>query len=314
MNTVKVLIKAISVLSLSCALSAQTHTFPAEDTVNTFTNTNQFTVGAQFGPVTVSTLPSAPNGTVIYASDGLLGSNPCQGGSTGAMASMVEGAWSCGVNPSWSNLTAPTANLALAMAGYTSIFTTTSPLTQMFAWKNTTAATSGASQSSPTIAFCGQEWHSAASVEGCGSFQYTPNTGTDAGGTITLAHTGTGTGPVVFLTPTINAPGFYGTGTGAAIGTGTISNTDLGGFFSCPTSGNCTGTGGTGTATSFTYTFAGQYSYHPRCPQFGPEQSMGTNYMWATYNSAYPWTVTFHLTTAATGTTYYFDFACIYNL
>ena len=86
------------IVTLASALAwGQTHTFPAEDTNNVFTGTNQFTVGVQLGPVTIATLPTGvPNGTIIYASDGLVGSKPCTGGSSGAVAELINGIWSCG--------------------------------------------------------------------------------------------------------------------------------------------------------------------------------------------------------------------------
>lgn len=86
------------VFALATLATAQTHTFPATDTANVFTNTNQFTVGVLVGPTTVSSLSGlgAANGTIIYVTDGLIGSSPCTGGSTGAIAELINGTWVCG--------------------------------------------------------------------------------------------------------------------------------------------------------------------------------------------------------------------------
>lgn len=50
--------------------------------------------GITFASLGVST--STINGTVTYCQDCVAGSNPCTGGGTGAMASRLNGAWSCG--------------------------------------------------------------------------------------------------------------------------------------------------------------------------------------------------------------------------
>lgn len=44
---------------------------------------------------TLGALGASKNGTIIYCSDCLHGSNPCSGGSTGAMAKRLNGAWVC---------------------------------------------------------------------------------------------------------------------------------------------------------------------------------------------------------------------------
>lgn len=94
----------------------------------------------------------------------------------------------------WNNFANPTGNLALSNGSSTSIFSTTTAISQFFAWKNTTAALVGTSQSSPINALCGTEWHASASVEGCAAFQFIPGTGADAANTISLSHTGSATG------------------------------------------------------------------------------------------------------------------------
>ena len=96
----------------------------------------------------------------------------------------------------WSSLAVPSGNLSLAMGSNSSIFTTTTAVSQFFAWKNITAAVIGTSQSSPTLGLCGTEFHAAASVEGCLTLQFQPGTGTDAPSTIVVGHSGSATGVV----------------------------------------------------------------------------------------------------------------------
>jgi hypothetical protein len=72
-------------------------TYPATSTQNIFTNTNQFTIGIESGPMVFSQLlqlnPMTTN--MIYVSDATFGSNPCSGFGTGAFAFYINGAWDC---------------------------------------------------------------------------------------------------------------------------------------------------------------------------------------------------------------------------
>jgi hypothetical protein len=81
-------------LLLSIALCAQTHTFPAMDTNNVFTGTDQFQLGVQVGPKTFATLPAETDGTIIFCSDCKV-QTTCAGSGTGAFAEGVGGAWNC---------------------------------------------------------------------------------------------------------------------------------------------------------------------------------------------------------------------------
>jgi hypothetical protein len=75
---------------------AQQLTYPAEQTANQFTSTNQFMLGVQFGPVTFSNLPASPaNGTIDWCSNCTLNSNPCTASGTGSFAYYQNGVWSC---------------------------------------------------------------------------------------------------------------------------------------------------------------------------------------------------------------------------
>lgn len=96
----------------------------------------------------------------------------------------------------WNILAAPTGNLSLAMGSNSSIFTTTTAVSQFFAWKNNTAALVGTSQASPILSLCGTAFHGSASVEDCLTFQDTPGNGNDAAITFNVGHSGTSTGVV----------------------------------------------------------------------------------------------------------------------
>lgn len=107
----------------------------------------------------------------------------------------VQLSWTTGGGGvAWQAIGAPSGNLSLSMGSNTSAFNTTTAVSQFFAWKNTTAAVIGTSQSSPTLADCGTEFHAAASAEGCGVLQFIPGTGTDAASTFAITHTGSATG------------------------------------------------------------------------------------------------------------------------
>src|ERR1035438_8831303 len=73
---------------------AQTHVSPALDNDNIFTGTDQFTIGAQVGPVLFGALPAESNGTLIYCSN-CQQTYPCAPMGTGAMVAGINGVWSC---------------------------------------------------------------------------------------------------------------------------------------------------------------------------------------------------------------------------
>lgn len=102
------------------------------------------------------------------------------------------------------------SNLNLANGAVTSSFTSTSPTTDFFSWKNTTAATSGTSQSSPLLSLLGTEWHAAASTSGGVAFQFVPGSGTDAASTFAVTHEGSATGVMTSQFPGPVAAGVAG--------------------------------------------------------------------------------------------------------
>lgn len=77
-------------------LPAQTHSFPATDTANTFSAPNTFQLGVQLGPVPFSSLAglSANAGRYILCSDCQL-VNPCVSGGPGAFAQRIGSVWNC---------------------------------------------------------------------------------------------------------------------------------------------------------------------------------------------------------------------------
>ena len=129
----------------------------------------------------------------------------------------------------WGAQTNPAGNLALTMGSNLSSFSFTTPLSQAFSWKNTIPATVSASQSSPIPAWCGTEWHSGASVEGCVTLQFVPGNGLDAASTIVIGHTGGATGPVTVTTPgSLQAGSNGGTGSVADCTEGTTATANAG--------------------------------------------------------------------------------------
>jgi hypothetical protein len=90
----KIVLIVGAVLCLTVLLQSQTHTFPAEDTNNVFTGTNQFTIGALVGPVPFVGLPAVTNGTFLYCSD-CQSVTPCVGGGLGTLAVGINGVWGC---------------------------------------------------------------------------------------------------------------------------------------------------------------------------------------------------------------------------
>lgn len=194
----------------------------ADLNITTTTCTNQFVTAissAVAGTCTTDTLASAQHanqGTTTTVLHGAAAGNPSFGavalatdvsgqlpiGSVGSaglsatspVAIASTGAITCTTCNVWSSLTNPSGSLALSMAGNTSIFSTTTALSQMFAWKNTTAAVVGTSQSSPILADCGRGFHASADEEECATLQILPGNGNDAAGTIAVGHSGSGAG------------------------------------------------------------------------------------------------------------------------
>jgi len=108
--------------------------------------------------------------------------------------------WAAGSSSiAWNSISNATGNLSLSNGTNTTTFNHTSGVAWL--WANTTAATSGASQSSPIWELEGTEWHSAASTPGGATIQFVPGTGTDAASTLTISHAGTATGTMTTSFP-----------------------------------------------------------------------------------------------------------------
>jgi hypothetical protein len=115
--------------------------------------------------------------------------------------------------------------------------TNSSNTTGSISTNNTTAATVGASQSSPFIQALGTEWNGA-SVPGGGQFQFIPGTGVNAPSFFQLSHFGAATGSMAFEIPNgtvINPSLVFAAGT-------TTGFFSFGGNTDCWTNGTVAGT------------------------------------------------------------------------
>lgn len=82
-----------------------------------FTNTNQFTLGITVGPITFSQLAGISTSTTfIYVSDATLGSSPCTGSGSGALAVRINAAWNCSVAGVGSGVTSITAGTGITLS------------------------------------------------------------------------------------------------------------------------------------------------------------------------------------------------------
>lgn len=83
-------------LLLAIPAYSQTHVGAMQDLPNVFTSTNQFTLGITSGPILFANLGTiGTSTTMIFISDATLGSSPCTGGGTGALAIRINSAWNC---------------------------------------------------------------------------------------------------------------------------------------------------------------------------------------------------------------------------
>lgn len=87
-------------LLLGVSSQGQQLTYPAEQTANQFTNTNQFLMGIQLGPTTFANLPTfAIAGSISWCVDCAVNTNPCVGNGTGSYAFyFIITGWSCNGN------------------------------------------------------------------------------------------------------------------------------------------------------------------------------------------------------------------------
>jgi hypothetical protein len=103
----------------------------------------------------------------------------------------------------WSDLQNATADLTLANGTQNSTFNHTSATT----WKiaNTTAATSGTSQSSPILTVAGQYWNGSASAEDKWTIQDVVSNGTNGASLLTFTHSGS-SGAAALAIPGVQMP------------------------------------------------------------------------------------------------------------
>lgn len=156
----------------------------------------------------------------------------------------------------WSAIGSATASLTLNNAGNATTFNQTSAVTWL--WANTTAATSGAAQSSPVIKLAGTYWTGSVSAVDSWTIQDVVGSGTNGTSTLTFTHSGT-TG-----TTTISVPG-----TVTSLNTSTSVPS-----FDCDGSG---GVGRNGTGTQGILFFTGNNaSFAYACLSQIPQFSLGS--------------------------------------
>jgi hypothetical protein len=195
---------------LPITAAAQTHTFPAEDTNNTFTGTNIFTssLATALAQYTVGTLPNAtttsPTREIVVVTDGQSASDCTSGGGSTASLCRTDGS-------SWVSLTGAglfsgsctTNQIVYGTASNTlgcsnSLKWTPSGTTGTAAFTNTTAATGVNNQSSPSTVYAGTYWDGAASQADTYSFQNAVQGGTNPQTALTITHSGSGSGGLTF--------------------------------------------------------------------------------------------------------------------
>jgi hypothetical protein len=156
---------------------------------------NQYVPGSAGSvPVTtVSGLPAYTSQRFAIVTDGASATDCTTGSGSVTVACQYGGSsWtataSTGSAGLWSGLGNAGGNLALTNAGYTSTFNQTSAVN--WSWANTTAATSGANQSSPIFNLKGTYYTGSASAVGGCSLQTVMGTGNNPTETLTVSCSG----------------------------------------------------------------------------------------------------------------------------
>lgn len=191
--------------------NAQTHTFPATDTNNTFTGTNVFTnsLATALAQYTVGTLPNptttSPTREIVIVTDGQNNSDCVSGGgSTAALCRTNGTSWISLSSAGTFGGTCTTNQIAFGTASQTlgcsnSLKWTPSGTTGTLAIANTTAATNVNNQNSPLFTLTGTGWNGAASVNDIFSLQNVVSGGTNPITTLTVTHSGSSGIPAVSI-------------------------------------------------------------------------------------------------------------------
>lgn len=99
MIRLRTLLLLSSLLLLTLACKAQTHTTVTVEDNQSISGQKQFLPGLGLGPIVFAnllTVPAQVDGTIVYVSDAS-NTNPCTGGGLGSFAQRVHGVWNCAI-------------------------------------------------------------------------------------------------------------------------------------------------------------------------------------------------------------------------
>ena len=128
------------------------------------------------------TFPTGINWHVPNMTDGAL----C---ASGGVISFTDHSCASGSSPVWSSLASPSADLDLPTTTYNTSFNSTT--SSSWYWSNITAATSGASQNSPSLNVAGQYWASSVTGTDIYTIQDHIANGSNGKSTLVISHVGT---------------------------------------------------------------------------------------------------------------------------
>jgi len=176
----------------------------------------------------------------------------------------------------WDKIGSAGAALTLSNAGFATTFNQTSAVN--WTWANTTAATSGTSQSSPILNLNGTYWTGAASATDSWTVQTVVGNGTNGTSTLTFSHSGT-TGNLQISTPVASATGVlpFTTPSGGSFGLLAAGTFGVAGALSGNTGVAMRFYGANASAATFTYSlFTNAASANPSTITLAAQQNSTT--------------------------------------